>query len=79
YLGEVLKRQIIPIIILNLIIGFVVPGIDISAHIGGLIGGYLITMALGLEGKSTKKDMLNGSIVLILYIAFLSFIVFFIK
>ncbi|MEG1288379.1 MAG: rhomboid family intramembrane serine protease, partial [Bacilli bacterium] len=72
YLGEVLKRQIIPIIILNLIIGFVVPGIDISAHIGGLIGGYLITMALGLEGKSTKKDMLNGSIVLILYIAFLS-------
>ncbi|MEG1900713.1 MAG: rhomboid family intramembrane serine protease, partial [Bacilli bacterium] len=38
YLGEVLKRQIIPIIILNLVIGFVVPGIDISAHIGGLIG-----------------------------------------
>lgn len=79
YLNSVLKNQIIPIIVINLIIGFLIPGIDILAHIGGLIGGYLATMALGLEGKSHKKDMINGWITFILYIAFLTFVVFFIK
>ena len=79
YLNSVLKNQIIPIIVVNLIIGFLIPGIDILAHIGGLIGGYLATMALGLEGKSHKKDMLNGWIVFILYMAFLASVVFFVK
>ncbi len=77
YLNSVLKNQIIPIIIINLGIGFLIPGIDVLAHIGGLIGGYLITMALGLEGKSKRKDMLNGWIVLILYLSFLAFAVFY--
>lgn len=79
YLGDALKNQIIPIIILNLLFGFMISGIDVAAHIGGLIGGYLATMAVGLEGKSQRKDMINGSIVLILYIAFLAYIIFFIK
>lgn len=79
YLSEAIKTQIIPIIILNLIIGFMVPFIDNAAHIGGLIGGYLVAMALGIENKSEKRDMINGSIVLILYIAFLSYIIFFVK
>ena len=35
YLGTVLKTQIIPVIILNLIIGFTLSGIDNFAHIGG--------------------------------------------
>ena len=79
YLSSVLKNQIIPIIIVNLAIGFILPGIDNLAHIGGLIGGYLITMALGIEGKSQKKDMINGWITTILYLAFLVVIVFFVK
>ena len=79
YLSSVLKSQIIPIIIFNLALGLLIPSIDILAHIGGLIGGYLITMALGLEGKSHQKDMLNGWITFTLYLAFLIFIVFFVK
>ena len=79
YLSSVLKSQIIPIIIFNLALGLLIPSIDILAHIGGLIGGYLITMALGLEGKSHQKDMLNGLITFTLYLAFLIFIVFFVK
>ena len=79
YLNDALRNQIIPIIVLNLVIGFMIPGIDVFCHIGGLIGGYLATMAIGLEGKSTKKDMLNGWITLSIYIAFLSYVVFFIK
>lgn len=74
YLGGVLKSQIIPIIILNLLIGFVVSGIDNYAHIGGLVGGVLITMGLGVKYKSSKFEMINGLIVSILYIAFLTFV-----
>lgn len=79
YLNEALKNQIIPLIIINLMIGFMSSGIDNAAHIGGLIGGYLATMAVGLEGKSQKRDMLNGTIVLILYILFLAYVIFFLK
>lgn len=76
YLGTVLKTQIIPVIIINLLIGFMVPGIDNFCHIGGLVGGYLLTMALGVPGKSKKSDQINGSIVLILLVAFLSYMLF---
>ena len=76
YLGTVLKTQVIPIIIINLLIGFMVPGIDNFAHIGGLVGGYLITMAVGIPGKSKKNDRINGIIVLTLLIAFLCYMLF---
>ena len=79
YLSEAIRNQIIPIIILNLLIGFTISGIDNVAHIGGLIGGYLAAMAIGIDYKSAKRDMLNGWIVLVLYIAFLSVVVFFFK
>ena len=79
YLSEAIRNQIIPIILINLLIGFIVPGIDNVAHIGGLIGGYLASMAFGIENKSEKRDMINGWIVLILYIAFLSCVVFLVK
>ena len=74
YLGSVIKNQIIPIILINLFIGFSLPGVDNIAHIGGLIGGYLATMAVGIENKSEKQEMINGSIVLTLLIAFLLYI-----
>lgn len=76
YLGDVLRSQIIPLIIANLVLGFILPGVDNAAHIGGLIGGYLATMALGVKAKSKKQDMINGTIVLIIYLVFMSFILF---
>ena len=76
YLGSVLKTQIIPVIILNLLIGFMLPNIDNFAHIGGLVGGYILTMALGVPGKSKKSDRINGSIVFILLVAFLCYMLF---
>ena len=77
YLGSVLKNQIIPLIIINLSIGFLSTGIDNAAHIGGLLGGYLSMMAFGVDGKSDQSEKINGSIVLVIYIIFLSYIVFF--
>jgi len=73
YLGTVLKSQIIPLIFINLLIGFSSSGIDNFAHIGGLIGGALTTVAVGVKYKSTKFEMVNGCIVLLLLIAFLIF------
>ena len=79
YLSEAIKTQIIPVIVLNILLGFMVSGVDNAAHIGGLIGGYLASMAIGIENKSKARDKINGWIVLILLIIFLSYIVFFVK
>jgi len=76
YLGEVLRRQIIPLIAINLLFGFIMSGVDNAAHIGGLIGGYLTTMALGVKGKSKKQDMINGAIVLFIFIVFMIVVLF---
>lgn len=76
YLGSVMKTQIIPIILLNLLIGFSLSGIDNFAHIGGLIGGYLFTMALGIPGKTKKSDKINGWIVTIILISFLMYMLY---
>lgn len=77
YLGSVIKQQIIPIILINLLFGLMIPNIDNAAHIGGLIGGYLATMAVGIKFKSKKSDQINGIIVLILYILFMGYMVMF--
>lgn len=76
YLGGVLKSQIIPLILVNLIFGFVMTGIDNAAHIGGLIGGFLIAMAVGVPNKSEKSDIINGIIMSIIYFAFLLYMAF---
>ncbi len=75
YLESVVKSQIIPLIILNLLLGLM-PGIDNWAHIGGLIGGVLATMAVGVKYKSTKFEMINGIILYVIYIGFVLFMTF---
>ena len=77
YFGTVLLKQVVPVIIFNLLIGFMVTGIDNFAHIGGLIGGVLITKTVGVKEKSSTFDKINGLIIttiftgVILYIAFI--------
>lgn len=77
YLSNALTSQIIPIIIINLFLGFTMTGIDNGAHIGGLIGGYLATMIVGVKYKSTKRETINGLIVYTLLVAFLLYTVFY--
>lgn len=76
YLGNVVRTSLIPVIILNLILGFSMKGIDNWAHIGGLIGGFLITIGLGVKYKSSTFEKVNGYIISIIYIAFLIFMAF---
>lgn len=73
YLGNVVKSQILPLIALSLLFGFFVEGIDNAAHIGGLIGGIIITMALGVKDKSSTFEKVNGWIIAFIFLAFLSY------
>ena len=75
YLSEALKTRIIPVIILNLIIGFAVPGIDVACHIGGLIGGFLSAMMVGIPDIDNKKDKVNGTILLLIFIGFMAYLI----
>ena len=77
YLGSVLRNQIIPLILFNLLLGFMVSGIDNAAHLGGLIGGLLISMALGVQKREGKQDRINGIITFAIYLLFLIYLVFF--
>jgi len=74
YLGNTLKTQIIPVIVLNLLLGFMATGVDNAAHIGGLISGIFISMVCGVKFKSTKSNMINGIILLVMFIVFMLFL-----
>ncbi len=77
YLGSVIRSQIIPLVLLNLGLGFMLPRVDNAAHIGGLIGGVLLSAALGVRYKSTKMQQVNGCILTIIFTGFLIYLAFF--
>lgn len=76
YLGAAIRSSVIPVIVINLIIGFMTPGISNAAHIGGLVGGVLSSMMVGVPDKSNKKDIINGTILMIMYICFIGYLAF---
>mgnify|MGYP005778321885 FL=1 len=71
-----MRSQIIPLIVLNLLLGFISVGVDNFAHIGGLIGGTLITVALGVKYKSSTFEKINGWIMTGIFLAFLFYMAF---
>ena len=73
-LQGILRGQIIPVIIINLMIGLVFSSIDLSAHIGGLVAGLLSAMAIGIGDKGRKTDEINGAIVLVLLFIFMTYL-----
>lgn len=77
YLGATLTRSIMPVIVLNLIIGFTSSGIDNAAHIGGLVGGILIAMAVGVPDKSNNNNKINGIVLSLIYFGFIIYLSFF--
>ena len=77
YLGNAVKSQVLPIILINLMIGFLLPNIDNGAHIGGLIGGILATMAVGIPDKGSRFEKNNGFICLLIYFGFIIYLALF--
>ncbi len=76
YFGTVLRSQILPVIALNLFIGFLIPSIDNAGHIGGLIGGLFLAMIAGVNSKKDKITKINGIILTVIYILFLVYMLF---
>ena len=76
YIGNTIISRIIPIVLINLFFGFITPGIGNAAHIGGLIGGYIISMAVGFD-KENISSKVHGTIISIILLIFLIFLSFF--
>lgn len=77
YMGEALKSQILPVIIVNLLASFMIPGINVYAHIGGLIGGIIISTFLGIKYKTSKFERFNGFIASLVLIVILTYLAYF--
>ena len=73
-LQGLLKSQVVIVVLLNLALGFMISGIDVFAHIGGLLGGLLTSMVIGIGDKGRRNDQINGLIVLILMTAFMIYL-----
>lgn len=76
YLNAVLINQLVPVILINLLIGFTFTGIDNAAHIGGLVGGYLSSAAFGIKADNNFSEKTNSLLALIVLTAFLFYLLF---
>ena len=72
YIGAIIKSQILPIVIYNLLIGFFISGIDMWGHVGGFIGGIITTYALGTI--ENKKYNFSNILLLVIYLGFLIYL-----
>ena len=73
YIGSVIKSQIVPVIVINLLLGFMITGVDIWAHIGGHIGGLITANMLGTRDEDVK---LSGIPIFLIYVGFLVYLGF---
>ncbi|MEY8441263.1 rhomboid family intramembrane serine protease [Lactobacillaceae bacterium 24-114] len=58
-----LSRQFLILVALNVVMDLVLPGIDISGHLGGLLGGFLVAYVVGaprLGNVSFTKRVIAG-------------------
>ena len=76
YMAEALRKQIVPVIVVNLLFGFMLSSVNMYAHIGGLIGGMIISTALGIKYKTSNFEKTNGliaSIILVIGLVYLAY------
>ena len=78
FLGNMMNSSIIPLILINLFIGFSIPGINNAAHIGGLISGVMIAAAVGIKYKTAKIEQINAIIITLILSIFLVYLGFFV-
>ena len=72
YIGTIIRSQIVPIVIYNLFIGFFIPGIDVSGHVGGLLGGLIVANMLGTI--ENKKYNISNIMLFVIYFGFLLYL-----
>lgn len=58
---KVFGKDMLQLLVINVIVGFVLPNIDYYGHFGGIIGGFLSAVTLGLSHKiSINKTFIGG-------------------
>jgi membrane associated rhomboid family serine protease len=55
--SRALLGQVVGLVVLNLVLGFVIPNVDIWAHIGGLVTGLWLGMLFAPTGVPTLRSM----------------------
>src|SRR5699024_1440862 len=70
---ETMGKSVIFILLINLVFGFLVPQIDMGAHVGGLIGGFIAAAITSLpyQKHSVKLHKVLGVISFLIMIVFL--------
>jgi len=64
----------LPVIIVNLVIGFIIPSIDISAHIAGLVAGALLAAILPFQSPGSEThSIFKGLQMALLAVVLISF------
>lgn len=77
YIGNRIITSVASVILINLFIGFTSVGISNAAHIGGLIGGLVISYMLGAGVENKKSSRISGTIIFSLLTGFLVYMAFF--
>jgi rhomboid protease GluP len=72
YIGAMIRSQIVPVVVYNLLIGFFISGIDMWGHVGGLLGGILTANMLGTI--EDKKYNISSILLFVIYFVFLIYL-----
>jgi rhomboid protease GluP len=65
--------SVITTIIINIFITFSIPGIDYSAHLGGLIGGFITAYAIKVNNVPGKSNERFWALLMVIFIAAVAF------
>ena len=77
YMQDALRKEILPVILINLLLSVMIPSINLYAHLGGFVGGILISTAVGIKYKSSNFEKRNGIIASTILLAFLTYLAYF--
>ncbi|WP_087971680.1 rhomboid family intramembrane serine protease [Oceanobacillus rekensis] len=65
---QTMGKGILIIILINIMLGFLVPQIDMGAHLGGLLAGFIASAFVHLPKKGNRKVQLSAFIIYMLLV-----------
>ena len=77
FFGNRILGQVLPVVLINLIISFTMPGISWSAHVGGLLGGIAVSFMLGTTDEKDNYKRITGLIFTVVLTGFMIWMAFF--
>jgi rhomboid protease GluP len=60
--AQTIGSNLIFVIVLNIVLGFTIPNIDMYAHLGGLFGGFLVSAIVQLPKQKIRSYQIIGMI-----------------